>query len=246
MLLRRITEHVKAQNWTAVGLDFVIVVVGVFVGLQVQDWAEEQDRRKTEQVYTFRLHDEVADLQRTRMELSAQRHQVKDDLTTATALIFGDDDRALTADECDSIGWSYVVSNPTDDLASLIELQSSGGLSLFQNEDVLSKLRTYLLTRARARDSHAGIIDSIIELQSAHPQLVKVSIPTVFSETPSFGTFDCDLSGMRNSQVFLNDYDINQTNYAFHARDVGRVDKGLLDLHQVLDVVLDIAHEETE
>ena len=29
MLLRRITEHVKAQNWTAVALDFVIVVVGV-------------------------------------------------------------------------------------------------------------------------------------------------------------------------------------------------------------------------
>jgi hypothetical protein len=26
MMLRRITEHVKAQNWFAVGLDFVIVV----------------------------------------------------------------------------------------------------------------------------------------------------------------------------------------------------------------------------
>ncbi len=38
MLLRRITEHVKAQNWTAVGLDFVIVVVGVFIGIQVSNW----------------------------------------------------------------------------------------------------------------------------------------------------------------------------------------------------------------
>jgi len=27
MILRRITEHVKAQNWFAVGLDFVIVVI---------------------------------------------------------------------------------------------------------------------------------------------------------------------------------------------------------------------------
>lgn len=32
MLLRRVIEHVKAQNWTAVALDFVIVVVGVFIG----------------------------------------------------------------------------------------------------------------------------------------------------------------------------------------------------------------------
>ena len=35
MLLRRVIEHVKAQNWTAVALDFVIVVIGVFIGIQV-------------------------------------------------------------------------------------------------------------------------------------------------------------------------------------------------------------------
>jgi len=28
MILRRVIEHVKAQNWFAVALDFVIVVVG--------------------------------------------------------------------------------------------------------------------------------------------------------------------------------------------------------------------------
>ena len=42
MLLRRVIEHVKAQNWTAVGLDFVIVVVGVFIGIQVANWNEER------------------------------------------------------------------------------------------------------------------------------------------------------------------------------------------------------------
>lgn len=31
MLLRRITQHVKDQNWFAVGLDFLIVVVSVFI-----------------------------------------------------------------------------------------------------------------------------------------------------------------------------------------------------------------------
>ncbi|MFC2954067.1 hypothetical protein ACFOOP_19175 [Marinicaulis aureus] len=38
MILRRITEHVKTQNWTAVALDFVIVVMGVFIGIQVSNW----------------------------------------------------------------------------------------------------------------------------------------------------------------------------------------------------------------
>ncbi|MCK5746761.1 MAG: hypothetical protein KAH44_11125 [Oricola sp.] len=38
MILRRVIEHVKDQNWTAVALDFVIVVVGVFIGVQLGNW----------------------------------------------------------------------------------------------------------------------------------------------------------------------------------------------------------------
>ncbi len=45
MILRRITVHVKAQNWFAVALDFVIVVVGVFIGIQVSNWNAAQSQR---------------------------------------------------------------------------------------------------------------------------------------------------------------------------------------------------------
>jgi hypothetical protein len=38
VLIRRFAEHIKAQNWFAVGLDFVVVVLGIFIGLQVADW----------------------------------------------------------------------------------------------------------------------------------------------------------------------------------------------------------------
>ena len=50
MLLRRVIEHVKAQNWTAVALDFVIVVVGVFIGIQVANWNETRTDRESERV----------------------------------------------------------------------------------------------------------------------------------------------------------------------------------------------------
>ncbi|WP_412061300.1 hypothetical protein [Rubrivirga sp. IMCC45206] len=42
MIFRRIAEHVRDQNWTAVGIDFVIVVVGVFIGTQVANWNAER------------------------------------------------------------------------------------------------------------------------------------------------------------------------------------------------------------
>ncbi len=50
MLLRRVIEHVKAQNWTAVALDFVIVVVGVFIGIQVANWNEARSDKESERV----------------------------------------------------------------------------------------------------------------------------------------------------------------------------------------------------
>ena len=45
MLLRRITQHVKEQNWFAVGIDFVIVVIGVFIGIQVANWNDARQQR---------------------------------------------------------------------------------------------------------------------------------------------------------------------------------------------------------
>jgi len=45
MILRRITEHVKAQNWFAVGLDFVIVVIGVAVAMYGQQWLSDRQQR---------------------------------------------------------------------------------------------------------------------------------------------------------------------------------------------------------
>lgn len=59
MLLRRITEHVKAQNWTAVALDFVIVVVGVFIGIQVSNWNEARVERKLAREYINRIQEDL-------------------------------------------------------------------------------------------------------------------------------------------------------------------------------------------
>lgn len=60
MILRRITEHVKAQNWFAVWIDFLIVVVGVFIGLQVANWNDVRQARSEEQGYLERLRDDFS------------------------------------------------------------------------------------------------------------------------------------------------------------------------------------------
>lgn len=38
MILRRIIAHFRKQEWTAIGIDFLIVVVGVLVATEVSNW----------------------------------------------------------------------------------------------------------------------------------------------------------------------------------------------------------------
>ncbi|MBT8448690.1 MAG: hypothetical protein KJO69_03320 [Gammaproteobacteria bacterium] len=58
MILRSVTKHINEQNWFAVWVDFVIVVVGVFVGIEVANWNEVQNERADEKVIIERLIDE--------------------------------------------------------------------------------------------------------------------------------------------------------------------------------------------
>ncbi len=60
MLLRRITQHVKDQNWFAVGLDFVIVVLGVFIGIQLGNWNDARANKEGAVSAMERLRGEVS------------------------------------------------------------------------------------------------------------------------------------------------------------------------------------------
>lgn len=60
MLLRSVMAHVREQNWFAVGLDFLIVVFGVFIGIQVSNWNEVRRDEAVGARYTDRLLTELA------------------------------------------------------------------------------------------------------------------------------------------------------------------------------------------
>lgn len=59
MLLRRITKHVQDQNWFAVALDFVIVVVGILIAFQITNWNEAQSDKKIARQYIERIQEDL-------------------------------------------------------------------------------------------------------------------------------------------------------------------------------------------
>jgi hypothetical protein len=64
MLFRRVRDHVASQDWTAVAIDFLIVVAGVFVGTQVSNWNSNRLDQQRAQGYLLRIKDNLASDQR--------------------------------------------------------------------------------------------------------------------------------------------------------------------------------------
>lgn len=58
-MLHRLVGHLRRQDWTLITIELVIVVLGVFVGMQVQDWNAERQARAKAQVFAARLRDDI-------------------------------------------------------------------------------------------------------------------------------------------------------------------------------------------
>lgn len=51
MLFRRINQHIRDQNWTAMGIDFLIVVASVFISIQFSNWNAAQGAHARHRLY---------------------------------------------------------------------------------------------------------------------------------------------------------------------------------------------------
>ena len=60
MILRSVIRHVRDQNWTAIAIDFCIVVAGVFVGIQVSNWNEARVEQQRARGFLERLSGDLA------------------------------------------------------------------------------------------------------------------------------------------------------------------------------------------
>ncbi len=55
MILRRLSQSLKQQSWTAIWIEFVLLVVGVFLGIQVANWNEQRVEDSRARAYLVRL-----------------------------------------------------------------------------------------------------------------------------------------------------------------------------------------------
>ncbi|MBT8448761.1 MAG: hypothetical protein KJO69_03675 [Gammaproteobacteria bacterium] len=134
MLLRRFMAHTKEQNWFAVGLDVIVVIVGIYLGMQVSDWNDSNNKVKTEIQYLTVLNQ---DLQRI-----DERLLDKLEFEIAQAKLANYVYELLSKDDFDS--HKQLIAAGLNDLTIrrsafftspvYIDLLSSGNLTIIRNE----------------------------------------------------------------------------------------------------------------
>jgi len=169
-LLHRLINSLRTQNWTAIGLEFLVVVFGVFLGLQATNWnAGLSDRRDEAQA----LREIAADIRQDRREMVGARNVAlrrlaamrevlilaRGQAPTEVNLRSGTGEAAggyvrtsvpqtppLTADERGAM-WSIIGSAyyPSPTSPSFDSLISSGRIHILRDDALVRDIQTYRL-----------------------------------------------------------------------------------------------------
>jgi hypothetical protein len=145
MILRRVMKHVRDQNWFAVAIDFLIVVTGVFIGIQVSNWNADRALHERERVYLEQL---LIDLDSDRATgergiRSANRTDAAAELLLA--LLEGDSESESVGDAelLVAIEFAGYAHLPIGNRTSYDEMISTGGLALLRNPELKRALGEY-------------------------------------------------------------------------------------------------------
>lgn len=136
MIFKRFAEALRRHDWFQVVLELVIVVVGILIALQVDNWNEERKAREQGEVWRQQI---IADLDQNIRDLQGRRDYYRQALAFGETALQGleadqapGDEQAwdivLGAFQAGQI-WPYRLSGP-----SYREVQSAGGLGMIGSE----------------------------------------------------------------------------------------------------------------
>ena len=155
MILRRIGAAIRSRDWTAVAIEFAIVVLGIFVALQAENWNQGRRDRQLEQVYISRLIDET----RANLEILNQLEQILEEkvhfILALPDLSLDDAFRRDPQAFMYQLDFSSYVAIPDMRSETYQELESSGRLSLLRDTELRSAIASNLNDYRSARPVYA-------------------------------------------------------------------------------------------
>jgi hypothetical protein len=168
-MLRRILSGFRRQDWTAVAIELVVVVVGVFIGVQASNWNAQRETDQKAAAFTARLK---ADLREEAWGYGYYIEYYREVLASATATVDALTGRKPLSDEALLID-AYRASQYHESIrrrATFDELTSTGEIGL---------IRDPALRQLAMRTYKASAFDDIVqeEKTSRYRAAFRMAIP---------------------------------------------------------------------
>jgi hypothetical protein len=161
MILRRVIAHFRKQEWTAIALDFLIVVLGVFVGLQVNNLNEARADRAREGLILCRLaidFDQIeADVRQHLADAQASQRKAEEIVTAAQ--------RGMTLEDLDALDITAAMSLRVAPAGSptYAQLVTSGDMALIRSEPLRRTLIDYHEQLARFQRADGSVTNMLLD-----------------------------------------------------------------------------------
>ena len=147
MILRRLAQSLKEQNWTSITIEFVLLVLGVFLGIQAANWNAVRQEHALEAEYIARLQRDFTAIE-ARLVINITRWE---DNAAAPVRLINDLDafrqigtwpraKAELLRDLDATMGSRI---PASRAASYVELLSAGRLGLLRDVRLRDALADY-------------------------------------------------------------------------------------------------------
>lgn len=140
MIIKRLAKTLRSQDWAAFSIEFIIVLLGVFLALQAEDWNQERKDRQLEQIYISRLTDEM----KANYEILADHEKIYEEkvwfILDLPNLNIQDAYQSDPAEFMYQVDYSTYVQIPNLRAETYQELESSGRLVLLRDTQLRSAI----------------------------------------------------------------------------------------------------------
>ncbi len=144
MILRRFATALRRQDWFTVVIETLIVVLGVFLGLQVNNWNDAKTEKTTERQLLSQVQTDIQAAVSLKSEWLAEMTAHRKALVEAVDVIQNKPAKhTLTDAECRAMWSSHLLFYPVAPLGSLDELLARSSLHTAKAEALRPLLLIY-------------------------------------------------------------------------------------------------------
>ena len=144
MILRRVFGDSRSREWRSAIVDLVIVVVGIFLGLQANNWNEQRKQRAEGEFYLQLLREELLEESALHEELIERYTETNDKITESARLLYADEWTDEQYSKFSTEHWRvYHVLTGIEKPDVLRQLTDLGKVDLIESKELQRALFSY-------------------------------------------------------------------------------------------------------